>query len=206
MLGESGLNLSLTNFKDERSLLTVQVCIRLIRLLGISAEKLFKWATKTPDPSQAQDIKNAVKAKDDEETWLTVAKPLNDKLREMERAALIAYGFTMAEIRNANVTTSNQLFEYFLIDVEMGACMQTSRIKQAISSVQSFVQRCLLNLEPAVRPSAIDIRFWEWMKNYRMWEANRKVFLYPENWIQPELRDEKSPFFKELELIVSKAT
>ncbi len=26
-----------------------------------------------------------------------------------------------------------------------------------------------------------------------------QVFLYPENWIEPELRDDKSPFFKELE-------
>jgi hypothetical protein len=37
------------------------------------------------------------------------------------------------------------------------------------------------------------------MKNYRVWEANRKVFLYPENWIEPELRDDKTPFFKDLE-------
>ena len=37
------------------------------------------------------------------------------------------------------------------------------------------------------------------MKRFRVWEANRKVFLYPENWIEPELRDEKSSFFKELE-------
>lgn len=29
---------------------------------------------------------------------------------------------------------------------------------------------------------------WEWRKNYRVWEANRKVFVYPENWIEPELR------------------
>ena len=37
------------------------------------------------------------------------------------------------------------------------------------------------------------------MKTYRVWEANRKIFLYPENWIEPELRDDKSPFFKDLE-------
>ena len=37
------------------------------------------------------------------------------------------------------------------------------------------------------------------MKNYRVWEANRKVFLYPENWIEPELRDDKTPFFVNLE-------
>jgi hypothetical protein len=34
---------------------------------------------------------------------------------------------------------------------------------------------------------------WEWMKNYRLWEASRKVFLYPENWLEPELREDKSP-------------
>ena len=35
------------------------------------------------------------------------------------------------------------------------------------------------------------------MKRYRVWEANRKVFLWPENWVEPELRDDQSPFFKE---------
>ena len=29
---------------------------------------------------------------------------------------------------------------------------------------------------------------WDWRKNYRVWDANRKIFLYPENWIEPELR------------------
>ena len=29
---------------------------------------------------------------------------------------------------------------------------------------------------------------WEWLKRYRVWDANRKIFLYPVNWIEPELR------------------
>ncbi len=28
---------------------------------------------------------------------------------------------------------------------------------------------------------------WEWRKKYRVWEANRKVFVYPENWVEPDL-------------------
>lgn len=28
----------------------------------------------------------------------------------------------------------------------------------------------------------------EWLKNYRVWDANRKIFVYPENWTEPELR------------------
>ncbi len=32
-----------------------------------------------------------------------------------------------------------------------------------------------------------------------MWEANRKVFLYPENYLEPELRDDKTPLAHHLE-------
>ena len=81
----------------------------------------------------------------------------------------------------------------------MEPSMQTSRIRHALSSVQLFIERCLMNLEPRVSPAAINAKQWEWMKRYRVWEANRKVYLFPENWLEPELRDDKSPFFKEIE-------
>lgn len=35
---------------------------------------------------------------------------------------------------------------------------------------------------------------WAWRKRYRVWEANRKVFLFPENWIEPELRSKTAAF------------
>jgi hypothetical protein len=37
------------------------------------------------------------------------------------------------------------------------------------------------------------------MKRYRVWEANRKIFLFPENWLEPEFRDDKTHLFSELE-------
>lgn len=37
------------------------------------------------------------------------------------------------------------------------------------------------------------------MQKYRLWKASRKVFLYPENWLDPTLRDNKSEAFCELE-------
>ena len=77
--------------------------------------------------------------------------------------------------------------------------VQTSRLRLAISAVQLFIQRCLLNLEPGVHPSAINAEHWEWMKRYRVWEANRKIFLWPENWLEPEFRDDKTHLFQALE-------
>lgn len=29
---------------------------------------------------------------------------------------------------------------------------------------------------------------WEWPKRYRVWNAKRKIFLYPESWVEPDLR------------------
>src|SRR4029077_7807340 len=77
--------------------------------------------------------------------------------------------------------------------------VQTSRIRLAISSLQLFIQRCLLNLEKFVHPSAINSKHWSWMKRYRVWEANRKIFLFPENWLEPEFRDDKTFLFQALE-------
>jgi len=35
---------------------------------------------------------------------------------------------------------------------------------------------------------------WSWLKRYRVWDANRKVFLYPENWLEPDLRPARAKF------------
>jgi hypothetical protein len=45
--------------------------------------------------------------------------------------------------------------------------------------------RSQLNLEAKVDRLVINAKYWEWMKRYRVWEANRKIFLYPENWLGP---------------------
>ena len=37
---------------------------------------------------------------------------------------------------------------------------------------------------------------WDSRRNYRVWEANRKTFVYPENWVEPELRPAKKTQFQ----------
>jgi hypothetical protein len=81
----------------------------------------------------------------------------------------------------------------------MEPVVQTSRIRLALSSVQTFVQRCLLDLEPQVKPSILDSDRWDWMKRYRVWEANREIFLWPENWLIPEFRENATDLFQALQ-------
>ncbi|HKZ40664.1 MAG TPA: ATP-binding protein, partial [Candidatus Hodarchaeales archaeon] len=40
---------------------------------------------------------------------------------------------------------------------------------------------------------------WTLQKNYRVWEANRKEFIYPKNWVEPDLRNKKRKLFDELD-------
>ncbi|WP_024756736.1 neuraminidase-like domain-containing protein [Streptomyces exfoliatus] len=177
-------------------LLELEKAIGLARRTGVAPTVLKSWvgSEATARELLPEGAVDAVKAKYDHEAWLDVARSLNNPLRERQRDALVAHVSALLGTRSPG-----EIFEHLLIDVEMSACMLTSRLKQAISSVQLFVQRCLLNLDPDVKPGDIDAREWEWRRMYRLWEANRRIFLFPENWIEPELRDDKSPFFKELE-------
>lgn len=101
-------------------------------------------------------------------------------------------------VNASNISTPDDLYEFFLIDVETQPPVETSRIRLALSSVQLFIERILRNLEPQVFPTDIDGSLWTWMKRYRVWQANREVFLWPENWLYPELRDDQSPIFKQM--------
>lgn len=157
----------------------------------------------------SQGIRKAAKAKYNDDAWLKIAKPLQDELRKKQREALVAYILAHPDIvpgNNMKWKNENGLFAYLLIDVEMQPCMKTSRIKQGISTLQLFLDRIILNIERVnggatlITMNADMTEQWQtWRKWYRVWEANRKVFLYPENWIEPELRDNKTNLFKDLE-------
>ena len=192
------------DFRNEVNIVKLQKAVAVADKIDVEIDRLFEWAkpgSKFWECHQiAEDIRNAAHARFDQEDWEQVVKPLNDKLRENQKNALISYLVVQKDLIDWGVVDADSLFEFFLIDVQMMSCMETSRIKQAISTVQLFIQRCLMGLEEDDVPnSAIDRERWKWMQNYRVWEANRKVFLYPENWIEPQLRDDKSAFYKELE-------
>ena len=147
-------------------------------------------------------MKNAVKARFSPDTWQAIAQSIFNKLRQRKRDSLVAY-----LINALPAEDENQLFEYFLVDPGMEPVVQTSRLRLALSSVQTFIQRCLLNLENDnaanpernVSPNSLDADWWEWMKRYRVWQANREIFLFPENWMIPELRLDKTDLFQDLE-------
>lgn len=134
----------------------------------------------------------------------TLVKQITNEVNTLKRDALVPYVIA----NDDEVTNTRQLYQKLLIDIQMDSIAETSRIKEATAAVQLYMHRYFMNLED-IQLDASDQQEmrkilkerWEWLQNYRVWEANRKVFLYPENYIRPELRDTdyKSAAFKALE-------
>lgn len=176
--------------------------------LNAGADTVKTFAAATMIDAHSRTLKELLRSKFGTETWLTLCAEIQDVLRERKRDGLSAYLLTQpkpADAPSGKWENTNDLYAYYLLDVEMCSCQLTSRLVQGSGSVQLFVQRCFMGLEPHVKVQADGDqgdsawRWWKWMRKYRVWEANRKVFLWPENWIEPELRKDKSQFFKDLE-------
>lgn len=176
--------------------------------LNTGADIAKTFAAPAMTDVHAKTIKELLRSKFGAETWLMLSAEIQDVLRERKRDALAAYLLTQskpADAPSGKWENTNDLYAYYLLDVEMSSCQLTSRLVQGSGSVQLFVQRCFMGLEPEVEVKADGDngdsawRWWKWMRKYRVWEANRKVFLWPENWIEPELKKDRSPFFKDLE-------
>jgi|GEM_PF-402301 len=182
--------------------------MKILEQLNTGTMTAIAYANPTMGQSESQILKQILRSKYGAETWLTISTEIQDILRERKRDALAAYILAQAQPLDApseKWENTNDLYAYYLLDVEMSSCMLTSRLVQGSGSIQLFVQRCFMGLEPEVQIKSDGDdgdsawRWWKWMRKYRVWEANRKVFLYPENWLEPELRPDKSSFFQDLE-------
>ncbi len=202
-----------TDYSKTKTYQIIEESLSFKKITNSSLETLYKWGKiifYTEDQNKtekqvASEIKEATKAHYDIDNWIDNILPeIQNPIREQKSNALASFliAFDLQASTKKGWNDRIDLYKYFLLDTEMSSMMKTSRIVQATCSIQQFVQRCLLNLESEVvidENSDGEWKQWEWMRKYRLWEANRKIFLYPENWIEPELRDDKTPFFKELE-------
>jgi len=115
---------------------------------------------------------------------------IDDGLRERARRALLAYLCGMDRVQLPGgppavyARTPKDLSGLLLIDVLAGIGERASRIDDAVTAVQAFVERALLGLEPGVTLPAAFRAVWEGrFKTFRTWQACQRRELYPENTI-----------------------
>ena len=169
-----------------------------LQQLGTTTAELASLLAESPSPTTAAVAQRILRSCHGEGSWQEAFLGVNNRLRIQQRDRLVDHLLWEKDLRDAN-----SLYLHYYIDVQMAPCMRTTRLLQSTAAVQLFVNRCLLNEEGNVSPGLFDAKRWEWMQYYRIWEANRKVFLYPENWLYPELRDDRTETFRTFESALS---
>jgi hypothetical protein len=197
-----GYNNDLAEFQIGANYQRLQGAADLLRQLAISVAQAQSVIAPNLTPDDATLLRQALKARYDDSDWVGVLKPLQDQLRKQKRDALVNY-ILAANPLPVKVSTADDLYDYFLIDVQMGSCMDTSRVVQAHATIQLFVQRCFLGLEThSVASEAVDPKWAEWkmsMANYRLWELSKKLFLWPHAYLDQGTRQDKSELFDKFE-------
>src|SRR5262249_38156338 len=80
-----------------------------------------------------------------------------------------------------------------LIDARTDGCAVTTRVRQAIETLQALMLTLRLSqLEDNFKTFSLDADHfddeWKWLGAYSSWHSAMQVFLYPENLLQPSVR------------------
>lgn len=176
----------------------ITFCLDLLALADKNSQK--HWKTYT---AVAASVIGMAKSRCTDSEWEQLSQKIDGSVNELSRTAVGKH--VLSELRKgagvdkAHMDNLRHLSEYLLIDVEMSACASASYIQQAILSLQTYLQRCRMNLEPGINQLDIPDAQWDLLMDYRKWEASRKVFLYPENYLADAPRKWRTDLFREFE-------
>ncbi|MBV7437085.1 neuraminidase-like domain-containing protein [Aeromonas sp. sif2416] len=123
---------------------------------------------------------------------LQKASTFEGGMDEALSAALTAY--YLREIANPTLglTSRDDLYRYLLLDNQVGSAVMTTRIAEAIASVQLYINRALDGAETDVDSTVLSRQFFtDWSrynKRYSTWAGVSQLVYYPENYIDPTVR------------------
>lgn len=170
-------------------------------IASLSSHQKFKeWQKWT------SEVERAAQTKYKHSDWRKIIEPLEVELQEKKRDVLteeLLHQFRR-DPKSPPIQTRSELSSHLLIDLDVSALVTTSYVKEAITALQLYIHRCEMHIEEGI---TIDPEFeilWKWMRSYSIWAANRLVFLYPENYLEPELRKGRTPLFDQFSSVLKR--
>lgn len=195
---DTRLALNVAAYRQPATWNAVRLAVGLLNQLNVPLAEAVAFIQPVLGDAERRSARRMLSARYDPADWLGALKNIMDPIREAKRDALIAY--LMAD--NPQLTSTADLYDHFLTDVKWSAKMPSSRLVHAHGTLQLFIQRCIAGLEPdAVADLDGDQawKWWDWMRNYRVWEVGRKVFVEAQYYLRPEWRDDKTEPFQAME-------
>ena len=137
---------------------------------------------------------------------------LHQQLNEQLRDAMVAFYLTYVLPEDSSLKTSafkdkiknaDDLYSYWLLDVQVSQAVPTSRVASAIASLQQYINAISMGLEPGYEQqgmtSAQQTTWRNSLHAYSIWRAVQQLRNFPANYLNPMLRSQKTESFLQLE-------
>lgn len=129
------------------------------------------------------------------------ARELESLTAERYSTVLSAWFRTYCQPDGTFLRNRDELYSYLLIDNQVSAQVRTSRLAEAIASLQLYINRALNRMEAPPRTDVISRQFfldWSLYSRYSSWSGVSMLAYYPENYIDPTLRIGQTRMMDEL--------
>lgn len=129
------------------------------------------------------------------------ARELESLTAERYSTVLSAWFRTYCQPAGTFLRNRDELYSYLLIDNQVSAQVRTSRLAEAIASLQLYINRALNRMEDIPRTDVISRQFfldWSLYSRYSSWSGVSMLAYYPENYIDPTLRIGQTRMMDEL--------
>lgn len=145
--------------------------------------------------------------------WKALSRSLEAALTQRQAATLAAStagrlsevlcGWFLANVKTDGVflRSRDELYSYFLIDNQVSSEVKTTRLAEAISGIQLYINRALNRIEPNAVTDVSTRQFfidWEMNSRYRTWGGVSRLAYYPENYVDPLQRIGQTKMMDEL--------
>lgn len=130
------------------------------------------------------------------------------KINESRRDALVNYALANKSFGQKDIKNPDELYQYLLLDTQIGAEVKTSKVAEAISSLQLYIERSIEGAEPDAAADKVAKHFstdqflhnWSsYNKRYARWAGKEKLKYYAADYIDPTLRYNKTELFTAFE-------
>jgi len=153
-----------------------------------------------------RDWQDLLQSRIDQET--SIIDGLSSAVIAVEETALPALRDSLIEASDAAGANLSEQAEWItarlLIDARSGGCRMTTRVAQALETLQTLIYDLRTGQFRQPAPLSLSLvsdyfdEEWKWIGSYATWRSAMFVFLYPENILQPSLLKDKTLAFGDL--------
>lgn len=190
------LNIQQADYVSRRISLCKDLCISASDLISLESANSDK-----PDWSAASAAANLALSCFKDGCYVSSARGNVD---EEARDALVGTYMYAVVAKDSELTTviktDDVLYQYLLIDVEVSDQVPTTRLLENVGAIQLYINRILSGVEKGnISDRDKLVTLWKTAQQYRVWQAQEELDLYPCNYVEPELRSNKTALFLQLE-------